>query len=63
MSQTKRAYLYRIGAAVVPLLVLLGVITQEVATEVLIIWGAVLAVSEAGLLMAAANTPTKQVAS
>jgi hypothetical protein len=59
MSQTKRAYLYRIGAAVVPLLVLLGVITQEVATEVLVILAAVLAVSEAGLVLAAANTPAK----
>jgi hypothetical protein len=60
MSQTTRAYLYRVGAAVVPLLVLLGIVTQEVATEVLVILAAVLAVSEAGLVLAAANTPTRE---
>jgi hypothetical protein len=58
MNEQVRAYIYRVAAAVVPLLVLLGWVTQEIAAEVLAILGAALIISEGGLLLAAKNTST-----
>lgn len=54
-SPTARAYVYAIVAAVVPLLVLLGVFTTDVAAHVLNIAAALLAVSTTAL--AARNVP------
>jgi hypothetical protein len=58
MNEQVRAYIYRVAAAVVPLLVLLGVVTQEIAMGVLVILGAALMIGEGGLVLAAKNTST-----
>jgi hypothetical protein len=58
MNEQVRAYIYRVAAAVVPLLVILGWVTQEIATEALAILGAALIIGEGGLLLAAKNTST-----
>ena len=52
-----RAWLYRIVTALAALLVTLGLLTEDVAGDVLVLAGAILAVGEGTL--AAANTPTK----
>lgn len=57
MSEQHRAYIYRIVTALIPLLIILGVVSNEVAGAVLGIAAAVLAVGSTGL--AAANTTTK----
>ena len=57
IPQRTRAWIYRVAAAVVPLLVLLGVLADDVAQHVLLIAAAVLAVGEGTL--AAVHTPTR----
>ena len=54
-SRATRRWLYGIGAALVPALVLYGVVTAEEGTAWLAVLGAALA--PAGLGLAAANTP------
>jgi len=61
MSQPTRGYLYRIGLAILPILVAAGLITIEMSGLVAGLLIAVLAVGEAGLGMAAKHTPTKPV--
>lgn len=56
LTEARRAYLYRVGTAVIPLLVLLGLVANHLAQQILLILAAVLAVGEGGL--AAANTST-----
>jgi len=59
MSQSQRAYFYRIAATLVPLLVLLGVLTLEMSGPVLALVAAAFAVAEPPLITAARHTPTK----
>lgn len=56
-NERTRAYIYRVVTAVIPLLIILGVVSNEVAGAVLGIAAAVLAVGSTGL--ASANTTTK----
>lgn len=55
-SPTTRKWIYNVAVAVVPLLVVLGVITNDIAGQVLIIAGAVLGLGTN--LLASANTNT-----
>lgn len=55
MTQATRHYIYGIVAAAIPLLVLLGVITGDVAQEVLNIAAAVLGVGAAALALPNSN--------
>lgn len=57
MPEHVRAYLYRIATALIPLLVVLGVVAGDQAQLVLNVVAAVLGVGASGL--AAANTTTK----
>lgn len=57
MSEKTRAYLYRVGTAVIPLLVALSLLTEDIAQLVLGIVAAVLAVGEGAL--AARHTSTR----
>lgn len=57
MSEQTRAYIYRIVTAIIPLLLIVGWVSNEVAGAILGITAAVLAVGSSGL--AAANTTTK----
>jgi hypothetical protein len=59
MSQSTRAYLYRIAAAAVPIVVALGFLTVEMSGLVMGLVGALLIVAEPPLITAARNTPTK----
>lgn len=56
IPQEVRAWLYRIGAAVVPLLVFYGVLAEDAASLWLGVLGAVLGFGQAAL--AAVHTPT-----
>lgn len=58
LSEPTRAWIYRIASAVAGLLVLLGVLTEDVAQQVLLIAAAVLGTGGAG--MAARHTRTKR---
>lgn len=58
MDERMRAYLYRIGVALVPLLVGYGVVAESQAALWLGLLGAVLATGEVAL--AAAHTSTRQ---
>ena len=53
-----RMWLYRVGAAVIPLLVILGLLSDDVAQQVLLVVAALLAAGEG--TMAAANTKPDQ---
>ena len=57
MSQTTRAWLYRVGVAAVPILVAYGVLTEDVASQWLGLAGAALGLAQSAI--AAANTPTR----
>lgn len=54
MDEKTRAYIYRVAVAVLPLLVILGVVSQEVVPVVVSILAAALLPG-----LAAANTSTK----
>lgn len=56
MSEKTRAYLYRVSLAVLPLLVLYGVISENEAAEYALLAAALLGVGDAAL--AARNTTT-----
>lgn len=58
MDERTRAYLYRIGTALIPLLITLGVLAEDVAADLLLLLAALLAVGEGAL--ASANTSTKR---
>mgnify|MGYP007116841362 CR=1 FL=1 len=58
MSESTRAYIYRIVTVVLPLLVVLGVLTEDIASHVVLIAAAVLGLAVPGL--AAVNTSTKE---
>lgn len=58
MDERKRAWLYRVYTAVAGLLVLLGILADDVAQQVLLIAAAVLATGEG--VMAAAHTPARR---
>lgn len=58
MDARTRAYLYRIGTALIPLLITLGVLAEDVASDVLLLLAAVLAVGEGAL--ASAHTSTSR---
>ena len=58
MDERTRAYLYRIGAAGIALLVTLGWLTEDVASDVLLLAAALLGLGEVG--MAAKHTSTKR---
>lgn len=57
-DERTRAYLYRVATAVVPLLIALGVITEDVASHALFATAAVLAIGEGTL--ASLNTSTRR---
>ena len=57
MSQTTRAWLYRIGVAAVPLLVGYGILTEEAASQWLGLAGAALGLIQSAV--AAAHTPAR----
>lgn len=54
LDERTRAWIYRVATAVIPLLVLVGLATEDVAQQVLLIVAAVLAVGEGAL--ASVNT-------
>lgn len=58
MDERKRAWLYRVYTAVAGLLVMLGILADDVAQQVLLIAAAVLATGEG--VMAAAHTPARR---
>jgi hypothetical protein len=57
MNERTRAYLYRVGTALIPLLILIGWMTQDVGGAVLYLLAAILAVGEGAL--ASKHTSTK----
>lgn len=59
MSQSTRAYLYRVGAAALPIVVALGFLTIEMSNLVMGLLAALLVVAEPPLITAAKHTPTK----
>lgn len=61
MSQPTRAYLYRVAASILPILVLVGLITIEMSELVMGVLLAVFAIAEPGLITAARHTPTTAV--
>lgn len=58
MDERKRAWLYRVATAVAGLLVLLGILADDVAQQVLLIVAALLATGEG--VVAAVHTPTRR---
>lgn len=58
LSEPVRAWAYRVIAAAVPLLVILGLVGDDVAQQVLLIAAAVLGTGGAGL--AARHTPRRR---
>ena len=58
MDERTRAYLYRIGTALIPLLIGAGWLTEDTASDLFYLLAAVLAVGEGGL--ASKHTSTRR---